>query len=153
MSAGIVLRSPREDLDDPLDLGVATDDGIKFALASKLGKIAAVGVERRRFALAFARALYLCFRSEQRGSLDAYLRRIDAQVREDAGSDAFAFANEAEQQVLGADVVMVELTRLFESEFDDALGSRGEHHLLLDGLPASTDDRFNFGANLRQVDS
>ena len=95
----------------------------------------------------------LCFRSEQRGSLHANLGWVDAQICEDAGSDAFAFANETQQQVLGADVVMVELARFFESEFDDALGSRGKHHLLLDSLPASTDNRLNFRANLRQVDS
>ncbi len=55
--------------------------------------------------------------------------------------------------MFGADVVVVELAGFFEREFDDALGARREDHLLLDGLPAAADDRFDFLANLRQVDA
>ena len=150
---GIVLGAPREDLHDAFDLGVAADDRIELALAGELREIAAVRVERRRLALAFGRGLRLRLGTQQRGRLHAHFGRVDAKVGEHARRDAFAFADQAEQQVLRADVIVVELARLFESQFDDALGPRGEHHLLLHGLAAAPDDRLDFGPNLRQVDS
>src|SRR5215469_382297 len=55
--------------------------------------------------------------------------------------------------MLGSNVVVVELTRLFESQLDDALRARREDHLLLDGLPAAADDRLDLLTNLRQVDT
>ena len=42
----VVLRTPREDLDDASDLLVAADDGIDLVLASKVGDVAPVLVER-----------------------------------------------------------------------------------------------------------
>ena len=150
---GIVLRAAREDLDDALDLGVAADDRVELALAGELREVAAVRVERRRLALALGRGLRLRLGAEQRGGLHAHFRRVHAEVREHARGDAFAFADQAEQQVFGADIVVVELARFFEGELDDAFGARGEHHLLLHGLPAAADDRFDFGPDLRQVDA
>jgi len=37
---GVVLRAPREDLHDPLDLGFAPDDGVELALGGELGQVA-----------------------------------------------------------------------------------------------------------------
>src|SRR5205814_4705573 len=47
----VVLRAPREHLDHAADLFIAPDDRIDLALASKLGQIATVFVERLVFAL------------------------------------------------------------------------------------------------------
>ena len=55
--------------------------------------------------------------------------------------------------MLRADIVVVELTGFFEGEFDHALRARREDHLLLDGLTAAADDRFDFLANFGQVDA
>ena len=98
-------------------------------------------------------AARLAFGAEQRGRLHAHLGRVDAEVGQHARGDAFAFADQAEQQMLGADVVVIELARFFERELDDALGARREDHLLLDGLAAAADDRFDLLAHLRQVDA
>ena len=43
----------------------------------------------------------------------AHLGQLDAQVREHLGCDAVALADEAEQQVLRADVVVIEALSLF----------------------------------------
>ncbi len=55
--------------------------------------------------------------------------------------------------MLGADVVVVELARLFEGELDDALRARREDHLLLHGLAAATDDRFDLLPHLGKIDA
>ena len=148
----VVLGAARENLNDALDLVAAADDRIELVVARELREVAAVRVERRRLALALGRGR-LTFGAEQRGRLHAHLGRIDAEVGQHARGDAFTLADQAEQQMLGADVVVIELARLFEGELDHALGARREDHLLLDGLAAAADDRFDFLANLRQIDA
>ena len=56
----------------------------------------------------------------------------DAERLERLGGDALALVDQAEQDVLGADVVVVEHLRLFLGEDDNATGSVGEslEHLL-----------------------
>ena len=51
----VVLRPPREDLDDAADLLVAADDRIELALARQLGQIAPVFLERLIGALGILR--------------------------------------------------------------------------------------------------
>jgi hypothetical protein len=48
---------------------------------------------------------------------------------------------------------VIELARFFEGQFDHALGARGEDHLLLDGLAAAADDRFNLLTDLGKIDT
>ena len=50
----------------------------------------------------------------------------DAERLEGLGGDALALVDETEQDVLGADVVVVEHLRLFLGEDDDATGAVGE---------------------------
>ena len=58
---------------------------------------------------------------------------------EDLGGDAFAFLNQAEQDVLGADVVVVQLKRLAQRELEDLLRPRGERDMAADGaVPVPT---------------
>ena len=56
----------------------------------------------------------------------ADLGQLDAQVLEHPRGDAVALADQAEQQVLGADVVVVEALGLFLGEREDLAGSLGE---------------------------
>ena len=148
----VVLRAAAEDLDDALDLVGPADDRVELVLARQRGEVAAVGVERGGLRLALGRG-GLALGAEQRRGLDAHLGGVDAQVREHARGDAFTLADEAEQQMLRADVVVVELARLFEGELDHALGARREDHLLLDGLAAPADDGLDFLTDFRQVDT
>ena len=57
------------------------------------------------------------------------LLEADAEALEHAGGDALALAHEAEQQVLGADVVVVEPARLVDGQLDDLLGARRQADL------------------------
>src|SRR5205085_10575047 len=43
---GVVLRAPRENLHQPLDLGLAADDGVELALGGLLRQVAAELVEQ-----------------------------------------------------------------------------------------------------------
>ena len=53
----------------------------------------------------------------------AHLGQLHAHVAQDAGGDAVALAHQTEQQVLGADVVVVEALGLFLGERQDLAGS------------------------------
>ena len=56
----------------------------------------------------------------------ANLVQLDAQVGQHLGRDAFALAHQAEQEMLGPDVVMVEALRFFLRECQDFARSFGE---------------------------
>ena len=85
--------------------------------------------------------------------LGANLGGIRVEVLEHAGGDALALAEEAEEKVLGADVVMAELPRLFQRELEDALGAGGEGDLHRDKAGAAADDLLNLDARLLEGDA
>src|SRR6185436_5649304 len=58
--------------------------------------------------------------------LGAHAPQVHAEIGEHLGGDAFAERDEAEQDVLGPDVVVVEPLRLFLRDQDDALSPFGE---------------------------
>ena len=134
----IVLRAAAEDLDDALDFVLAADDRIDLALLGEFREVAAEGAQRRRldssffagrrFAGRFAGVLLVFRRREIRiefledfvaGALD-----IDVEILQHAGGDAFAFAQQAEQDVLGADVGMIERLRFLAGEREHFLHPR-----------------------------
>ena len=53
----------------------------------------------------------------------ADLFQIDAQTFQHAGSDALALTDKTKQQVLGADIAVIQTTRLVDSQFDDLFDS------------------------------
>ena len=59
---------------------------------------------------------------------------------EDLGGDAFAFPDQAEQDVLGADVVVVQLQRLAQRELEGLLRPRGERDVPAGRCGAGADD-------------
>ena len=125
---GVVLAAPRQDLDDPLDLLLAADDRIELAGPRGLGEVDAELVDGRGLAAALrllragpGRRARL---RQDADDLVAHLVEVDAERLEDAGGDALALADEAEEQVLGADVVVAEAAGLVDGELDDALGAR-----------------------------
>ena len=78
---------------------------------------------------------------------------LQAEVHQDLGGDAFLLAQQAEQQVLGADVVVVEVAGLFHRVFDDLLGARRLRQLAhRDHVRSGLDDLLDFEADLAQVD-
>ena len=63
---------------------------------------------------------------EQLDDLLADAREVGAELHEDLRGDAFAFADQAEEDVLGADVVVAELQRLAQRELEHLLRARRE---------------------------
>src|SRR4029079_17918910 len=111
----VVLRAPREDLHQALDLGLPADDRVELALGRLLRQVAAELVEELRAlrllargAAASAAALTAAGAGEHADDLVANLLGVGVEVEQDARRDALVLANEAEQDVLGADVVVTE---------------------------------------------
>ena len=79
--------------------------------------------------------------------------QLQAQVHEDLGRHAFLLAQQAEQQVLGADVVVVEVAGFLDGVLDDLLGPRRLRQLAHgDHVRAGLDDLLDLEADLAQVD-
>ena len=121
----VVLGAAAEDLHDPLHLAAATDDRVELLLASELREVATELVEDLAVALVgglflgggargggclrLALALAALVARQQLDDLLAHAAEICAQLDEHLCGDAFTLADEAEQDVLGADVVVAEL--------------------------------------------
>ena len=157
----VVLRAAREDLHDPLDLGLAADDRVELAVGGELGQVAAELVEQLRGLLALAlraggragalaRAAALAATAGARQHADdlvADLLRVGVEVEQDARGDALVLAHEAEQDVLGADVVVPEAERLAQGQLQHLLRARREGDLTGGDLLAGADDAHDLRAD------
>ena len=157
---GVVLGAPREDLHDPLDLGLATDARVELALGGELREVAPELVEQlggllalaRARARAGARAAGLALAApagagEHADDLVADLLGVGVEVEQDARGDALVLAHEPEQDVLGADVVVAEAQRLAQRELEHLLGARRERDLPGGDLLAGADDPHDLRAH------
>ena len=127
----VVLGAAREDLDQALDLAAAADHGVELVGARRRRQVDAELVDGGRAgagATAGAGALRRALREDAR-RLGAHALQADAQRLEHAEGDAFALADEAEEQVLGADVAVVEASRFLDGELDDLLRARRQANL------------------------
>ena len=79
--------------------------------------------------------------------LVADLLGVGVEVEQDAGGDALVLAHEAEQDVLGADVVVAEAERLAQRQLEHLLGARRERDLAGGDLLAGADDPDDLGAD------
>src|SRR5205823_5228469 len=105
----------REDLHDPLDLGLAADDRVELALGGEAGEIAAELVEQLRglLALALTRALALTLAATARAREHA----------DDLVADLFRVRVEIQKDVLGADVVVLEDASFLLGQDDHLAGA------------------------------
>ena len=143
----VVLGAAGEDLHDPLDLGLATDHRVELALLGEAGEVATELVEqfRRLLALALAAAAAAALATaagpgQHPDHLVADLVGVGVEVEQDAGGDALVLAHQAEQDVLGADVVVAERERLAQRQLEHLLGARRERDLAGGDLLARSDD-------------
>src|SRR5699024_3244880 len=117
----------RQDLHDALDLLGPTDHGVELALAGSLREVAPELVEDRRagrLALvggARSDRLLALVAGQELDDLLTHTVEVGAELRQHLGGDALALTNEAEQDVLGADVVVAELQGLAERELEHLL--------------------------------
>ena len=78
---------------------------------------------------------------------------LQAQVHQHLGGHAFLLAQQAQQDVLGADVVVVQVAGLFHRVLDDLLGPRRLRQLAhRDHVGAALDELLDFEADLAQID-
>ena len=123
----VVLGPPGEDLDDPLDLLLAPDDGIELRLTGELGQVAGELVEHGSLGALLGPWIVLI--AEQGQGLLPDLVEPRAERFENLGRDRLALFHQAEQQVLGTDVVVAELPRFLDRQLEDALRLRSEWNL------------------------
>ena len=153
----VVLRTPGEDLHDPLDLLLTPDDRVELALAGVLGQVAAELVEhqrgRRRLAAGAARArarrggLLALEAGEQLDDLLADPVEVGAELLEHLGGDALALTDQPEQDVFGTDVGVAELQRLAQGQLEHLLRAGREGDVAAGSLLALADDLLDLGAH------
>ncbi len=103
----VVLGPPRQHLDHASNFFVAPDDGIELALLCQLGQVASVPLERLIRALGILRGDALRAADRGHGLQDGVLG--GARLLEHArGGGAAAFSRNRQQQVFGADVLVLE---------------------------------------------
>ncbi len=138
---GVVLLPAREHLHDPLDLLGTPDHRVELLLAGLLGEVAAELVEHERpggllragraagtggLAGLLGGAAGALVAREQLDDLLADPGQVGAELHEHLGRHALALTDEAEEDVLGADVVVPQLERLAQRQLQDLLGAWGE---------------------------
>ena len=107
---GVVLRAPAQHLDDAADLGVAADDRVELAAAGAVGEVDAVLLERLVGRLGVLRRDPAHAAAHLREGVDERLgQRL--LLLEQLG-DVAAGVGEADEQVLGRDVVVADLLGL-----------------------------------------
>src|SRR5439155_16537039 len=123
-------------------------------LVEQLGGVLALA---RRRAGARARAAGLALAAaagpgQHADDLVADLLGVGVEVEQDPGRDALVLAHEAEQDVLGADVVVAEAQSFAERELEHLLRARGERDLAGRHLIALADDAGDLRAHLLDRD-
>ena len=157
---GVVLGPARQDLHDPLDLLLATDDWVELSLARGLSEVATELVEhQRRRRRAFGRAAtrrrvaLALVAGQQLNDLLPNAVEVGPELDQHLGSDTLALANESQQDVLGADVVVAELQRLTKRQLENLLRARGERNVPGRRLLALADDLLDLTANCLERDA
>ena len=132
----IVLRAPRQNLHDALDLLLPADDGVELALPRHPIDVPAVLVEERRARSGLSLRGRGAAAAIGRGKLRALVRaaehvddrrthdvEIGAERDQDVRRHAFILADKPEENVLRADVIVPEGARLFDGKLHHALGA------------------------------
>ena len=162
----VVLGAAGQHLHDPLDLTVTPDDRIELLLPSELGEVASELVEHQRAALGgltlaararTARRLLAPGRTlvarQELDHLLAHSGQIRAQLHEHLRGHALALTDEAEEDVLGADVVVTELQCLTQRQLEDLLRAGRERDVPRRRLAALTDDLLDLAADSLEGDA
>src|SRR5260221_403289 len=150
----IGLLAPRGNLDDALDLLLSPDDRIELALPRVRGEVDTHLIDGRSLGVLAIGALAVRSRlAEHLDGLGAHLLQVDAQALQHARGDALALAHQTEQQMLGADIVVVQPARLIHRQLDNLLRARGQPNLAEHDTIATPDDELNGAAHLGQLDA
>ena len=85
--------------------------------------------------------------------LRADLVQADPERLEDARGDTFALADQTQQQMLGADVVVIQATCFVNRQLDHLLGTRSQTNVARNRAVAATDDELDCAAHLVELDA
>ena len=119
----IIFGAAAQDLDNALQLAVASDEGIELRIHGGLGEVARELSEQTRLTLPLLlRRLFL----GHAGQLVANLRQLQAALLQNLGGEALFFAQQAEEQMLGSDVFVSETLCFFGGVGQDAFALVGE---------------------------
>jgi hypothetical protein len=147
--AGVVLDAAAENLNHALDLGEAAHQWIEFVVARQLSEVAPELVQRGR-----ARALpavgLRVVPFLHRVDLAAGPLQVGAQLDQHPRRQAVPLPDQAQQQVFGANVVVVELAGLFVGQVDHPLGARRELHVLAEAAVTPGNLSLDVGADAAQ---
>src|SRR5262249_5436378 len=124
---GVVFGPSGEDLDDALDLRLASDDGVELAVPGELRQVARELVEDRRLTALLRPGVVLV--TQERERLLSDLVEPRAQGFQDLRGNRLPFLHDAEEEMLGPDVVVPELTRFLGRQLQHPLGLRSERNL------------------------
>lgn len=149
----VVLRSPGQHLHDTIDLGRSSDHRVEFAFPCELRHVPTELVQHRRTTArctrlapstptgVAGRCLFLTLDTREKlYDRLSHLVELGAELLEHLGGDALPFANEAEEDVLRADIVVTELEGLAKRQFEDLLCPWRERNVSAWCLGALTDD-------------
>ena len=170
----VVLGAAAEDLDGPLDFLLTPNHRVELALLGQFGQISAERVEGGRLALAtlgrgvsaatagaghlasaHARPLaaFVHTVAKQVEYLFADVLELEAEVHEYLGRDALLLPQQAQQDVLGTDVVVIEVAGLLHRILNDFFGPRSLGQFAhRDHVRAALDELFDLHADLAEVD-
>ena len=125
----VVLGTTRQDLHDAFHFASTTNNGVELLFASKLREVATELIENLAVALfgvvtlggtfasgffaaarcTFGFALWSLIARQQLNDLLTHTTEVGAQLHENLCGHSFAFANETQQNVFSADVVVAQL--------------------------------------------
>ena len=159
----VVLGAPAQHLHHPLDFLLAADDRVELAFHRGRRQVTTELVEHQRgrraagFAAAAAGAglgrLLALVAGQQLDHLLAHPGQLGAELDQHLGGNALTFTDQAEQNVLGPDVVVAELQRLAQTQLEHLLGARGERDVPRRRLLALADDLLDLAADALQRDA
>ena len=154
----IVLGAATQDLDDPFNFVVATNHRIQLGLAGHLGEVAAEFIQGWRLGGTFcstttATAGHFGGFTQHANDLGSDLGQIHTQILEHTGRNAFTFTDQAEQQMLGTDVVVPQLSGFFQGELEHPLSPWREGDLNGHKARTSADDLLHFNPGVLEVDT
>src|SRR5882724_1835252 len=121
---GIVFRAAAQNLDDAFDFALASHGRIEGAFLGSLREIAAEFREQRGLFWACSRGLFPGRARQfftQRGEAQAALHQ-------DLRPEALLFAQDSEEQMLGANMLDAETFGFFAGHIEDSLALRAERH-------------------------
>ena len=105
----VVLGAAAENLHDALEFAIAADERIELPVHRRLRQVAAELGQQARLALALLRRSLLL---RDAGQLVANLRQLQAAFLQNLRGKALLFAQQAQEQMFGADVLVVRAVRL-----------------------------------------